>query len=57
MYSDILNFAEKMDQMYNIKRCEFCGMRAEDYELIDGLCEDCQDEINNDKLIGWRISE
>lgn len=44
MYQTIVDWSK------GLNRCEFCGRRV-DEELVDGLCEECYDEIYSDGLI------
>lgn len=51
MYSDILGNIKLEDLV-----CEHCGNYSE-FLPVDGLCERCQEKINNEELIGWRNGE
>jgi NMD protein affecting ribosome stability and mRNA decay len=58
MYSMILS-KKKNNARSNVPRefCGFCGGFVDREELIDGLCKECYDEINNDEVIGYRKGE
>ncbi len=50
-----IEWNDKMDKMYGISKCGFCGCRCSVSK--DELCEACREEIDNDELIGYRIDE
>ena len=40
-----------------ITTCAICGGLFGEDELTEGLCENCQNDVNNEELIGYRIDE